>query len=83
MPTVARLPVLLTTWNSVVIDLEHSTEGINNELQMSTMRRDAVRDYPCPRYQSHVGFRQFAVRCDHKPVTPIRDGKLAATGKDS
>jgi hypothetical protein len=36
-----------------------------------------------PDMKSHVGFRQFAVRCDHKPVTPVHDGKLAATGKDS
>lgn len=29
------------------------------------------------------GYRQEAIRCDHKPVLPVHDGKMAAAGKDN
>jgi len=35
-----------------------------------------------PDINSRVGFRQEARRCDHKPVQPIHDGKMAAAGRD-
>jgi hypothetical protein len=35
-----------------------------------------------PDINSRVGFRQEARRCDHKPVQPIHDGKMAAAGGD-
>jgi hypothetical protein len=43
------------------------------------MRYEIVR---IPDINRRLGYRQVAIRCDHKPVTPIRDGKMAAAGKD-
>ena len=35
-----------------------------------------------PDINSRCGYRQEARRCDHKPVQPIRDGKMLAAGRD-
>ena len=44
------------------------------------MRYEIIR---VPDINRKCGYRQVAIRCDHKPVQPVHDGKLAATGKDS
>jgi len=35
-----------------------------------------------PDASARWGFRREARRCDHKPASPVSDGKLAAAGKD-
>ena len=45
-----------------------------------TNAREIIR---VPDINREIGYRQVARLCDHKPITPVRDGKLAAAGKDS
>jgi len=35
-----------------------------------------------PDIKARYGFKRVARRCDHKPLSPVGDGKLAAAGKD-